>query len=236
MYIKLLKPADRSASQPPKKTYMTTTYDPAYDCLKTQVTKTWDLLDCLSSTRHIHAMGLQVGYHRRKNLCDLLLRSDLSPITEDKESTERPDKKCTNRKCRYCPLLNKEGHIVATVTGRKYRTKHNVTCNSNNLVYCITCWRCEKQYVGQTKNSLKQRFQGHFYLDVHDVEKTELSRHFNQNGHQGLMDVEIHVLDFIHLSTTKNATQDIRSGREFDWIHCLHCIIPKGLNSLDGTY
>ena len=90
-----------------------------------------------------------------KNLHDVLVRSKLSPILEDREPTERPDKKCTNRKCRYCPLLNMEGHIVASVTSRKYRTKHNVTCKSNNLVYCITCQRCKKQYVGQTKNGLK---------------------------------------------------------------------------------
>ena len=232
----LLKPADRSVSHLPPKTYMTTTYNPSFDGLRTQVKKTWDLLDRSSSTRHIHTMGLQVGYRRPKNLRDLLVRSKLSPILEDREPTEGQDKKCTNRKCRYCPLLNTEGHIVATVTNRKHRTKHNVTCKSNNLVYCITCRRCKKQYVGQTKNSLKQRFQGHFYQVVHDVEKTEVSRHFNRNGHQGLTDVEIHVLDFIHLSTTKTITTDIRLGREFDWIHRLHCIIPKGLNSLDGTY
>ena len=232
----LLKPADRSISRLPPKTYMTTTYNPSFDGLRTQVKKTWDLLERSSSTRHIHTMGLQVEYRRPKNLRDLLVRSKLSPILEDREMTERPDKKCTNRKCRYCPLLNTEGHIVATVTNRKYRTKYNVTCKYNNLVYCITCRRCKKQYVGQTKNSLKQRFQGHFYQGVHDVEKNELSRHFNRNGHQGLTDVEIHVLDFIHVSTIKTTTTDIRLGREFDWIHRLHCIIPKGLNSLDGTY
>ena len=120
---------------------------------------------------------------------------------------------------------------MATVTGRKYCTKHNVTYNSNNLTYFITCRGCKKQYVGQTKNSLKQRFQGHFYQVVHDVEKTEVSRHFNGNGHRGLEDVEIHIHDFIHLSTTKNATLDIRLRREFDWIHRLHFTIPKELNS-----
>ena len=132
---------------------MTTTFNPAYDGLRSQVRKTWDLLDHLSSTRHIHRMGL---------LRDLLVRSKLSPITEDSEPTERPDKRCTNHKCRYCPLLNTEGHIMATVSCRKYCTKHNMKCNSNNLVYCITCIRFKKQYVGQTKNSLKLRFHGHF--------------------------------------------------------------------------
>ena len=232
----LLHPKDGTLDRAVKKTYMTTTYNPAYDSLRSQVKKTWDLLDRSSSTRHVHGAGLQVGYRRPKNLRDLLVRSKLTPISEESEPTRPVNKTCTNRKCRYCPLLNTEGQVVATVTGRKYRTKHNVTCNSNNLIYCITCRRCKKQYVGQTKNSLKQRFQGHFYQVVHDVEKTEVSRHFNRNGHRGLEDVEIHVLDFIHLNITKKTTQEIRLGREFDWIHRLHCLIPKGLNSLDGTY
>ena len=135
---------------------MTTTYNPAYDGLRSQVNKTLDLLDRSSSTRHIYGAGLQVGYCRPKNLHNLLVRSKLTPITEESELTQPFNKNCTNRKCRYCPLLNTEGHIVATVTGMRYRTKQNVTCNSNNLVYCITCRRCKKQYVGQTKNSLKQ--------------------------------------------------------------------------------
>ena len=232
----LLRPTEKMAEQVAKKIYMTTTYNPAYDGLRSQVYKTWDLLDHSSSTRHIHDTGLQVGYRRPKNLRDLLVKSKLTPITEKSQPTKPANKTCTNRKCRYCPLLNTDGQIVASVTGRKYRTKHNVTCNSNNLIYCITCRRCKKQYVGQTKNSLKQRFKGHFYQVVHNAEKTEVSRHFNRNGHRGLEDVEIHVPDFIHLSTTKNATLDIRLGREFDWIHRLHCTIPKGLNSLDGTY
>ena len=86
------------------------------------------------------------------------------------------------------------------------------------------------------KNSLKQRFQGHFYQIAHDAEKTEVSRHFNGNGHQGIKDVGIHILDFFHQTITKSSTTDIRLGLEFEWIHHLHCLIPKGLNSLDSSY
>ena len=43
-------------------------------------------------------------------------------------------------------------------------------------------------------------------------------------------DVEIHILDFVHQATAKSSTTDIRLGLEFDWIHRLHCLIPKGLN------
>ena len=104
-------------------------------------------------------------------------------------------RKCDNPRCRYCPKLCTDGHIVPTVTAKKYQTRHNVSCNSNNLVYCISCTRCGKQYVGQTKNSLKQRFQGHFYQIAQDVENTEVSRHFNRNGQQGIKDVGIHKTD-----------------------------------------
>ena len=67
--------------------------------------------------------------------------------------------KCTNSHCRYCPKLNTDGHIKASVTGTKYQTRHNISCNSNNLVYSITYMRCRKQDVVQTKNTLKQSFE-----------------------------------------------------------------------------
>ena len=216
--------------------YMTTTYNPAYDGLRSQVLMTWDLLDRSSSTRQIHSLGLQVGYRRPKNLRDMLVKSKLPSSGDTLTHYNGAPPKCDNSRCRYCQKLNTDGHIVASVTGKKYRTRHNVSCNSNNLVYCISCTRCGKQYVGQTKNSLKQRFQGHFYLKAHDAEKTEVSRHFNGNGHQGIKDVGIHILDFVHQNITKSSTIDIILGLKFDWIHRLHCLIPKGLNSLEGSY
>ena len=140
------------------------------------------------------------------------------------------------KNCRYCPLLDRTGKIRAHSTGREYRTRHNVTCNSNNLTYCITCKRCGKQYVGQTKNNLKERFKSHFYQIVHDHEKTEVSRHFNSGNHEQLKDVKIHILEFVHASTDRENTKDVRARLEFDWIHRMRTQIPKGLNSIDSLY
>ena len=49
-----------------------------------------------------------------------------------------------------------------------------------------------------------------------------------------MKDVEVHLLDFVHQTITKGSTTEIRLGLEFRWIHRLHCLIPKELNSLDG--
>ena len=128
------------------------------------------------------------------------------------------------------------GKIKSNTTGRMYTTRKNVDCTSNNLVYCISCKTCGKQYVGQTMNSVKKTFQSHFYLIKHKKDDHEVSRHFNQHDHHQLDDVEIHVLWFINHDAKKEHTKTLRLKREFDWIHCLRTQIPLGLNTIDTEF
>ena len=65
---------------------------------------------------------------------------------------------CNTRNCRYCPNLDKTGSIISSVTNKSYRAMSNVSCRSSNLIYCVTCQRCNNQYVGQTSLRLKARF------------------------------------------------------------------------------
>ena len=83
--------------------------------------------------------------------------------------------------------------------------------------------------MGQTKNSLKQRCQSHFYYIAHDAKKTEVSRHFNQANHHGINDVEIHVLEFIHDGPHNEMALERRLQTEFDWIHKIRSQIPLGI-------
>ena len=220
-----------------KRTFLTTTYIPSFDGLRTQVSKTWDLLDRANSTRPIHERGLTIGYRRPKNLRDILVKARLPPEVKPDEPDRPPpvQKVCKSKHCRYCPILDKSGKVKAHTTGRTYRSRQNVCCNSNNVIYCITCKRCGKQYVGQTKNSLKERFKSHFYQIAHDPKKTEVSRHFNQKNHSRLDDVQIHILEFVHSNIERADTKEKRLHREFDWIHRMRSQIPKGLNSIDST-
>ena len=221
--------------------FLTTTYNRQYNGLHKQVESTWDLLGRSSTTRFLQTKTVKVGYKRPKNLRDILTRARLpSPKpTEENDSTDPSMKKtikCENPECRYCPRMNRTGKITSHTTGRRYTTRTNVDCTSNNLVYCISCKTCGKQYVGQTMNTVKKRFQGHFYLIKHKKEDHEVSRHFNQKSHNGLDDVEIHVLWFIKHDAKKDYTKNIRLKYEFDWIHCLRTQIPLGLNTIDTEY
>ena len=179
-----------------------------------------------------------MGYRCPKNLRDMLVRARLPPTEPEIQQTvhTKSTKSCTNKNCRYCPLLDTSGKIKSHATGRTYRSRHNVNCNSNNMIYCITCSCCGKQYVGQTKNSLKERFKSHFYQISHDPKKTEVSRHFNRADHDKLENVKIHVLDFMYGNIERRDTKEKRLQREFDWIHRMRSQIPKGLNSIDSIY
>ena len=136
-----------------------TTYSPEFSGLKDIVTRNWDLLKHSSTTKVLAETKITFGYRRPPNLRDMLVRAK---ILQKKETSRlKPHchfaNKCNNKKCQFCPILNKSGRIVSSVTGREYSCKKDVTGKSNNIIYCITCKRCRKQYVGQTGDTLHIR-------------------------------------------------------------------------------
>jgi len=122
----------------------------------------------------------------------------------------------------------------------------NITCRSSNLVYCITCKECGKQYVGQTKRTILARFQGHCgkirKYQTNRLEEPILHRqqdkdavglHFSADNHNGTEDLIISVLAFIKSTPLSQAALRYRLKVEKEWIHKLRCPAPLGLNILD---
>ena len=140
---------------------------------------------------------------------------------------------CKNKKCRYCPLLNKTGEVTCKATGETHQSMRNISCQSSNLIYCITCRTCGKQYVGQTKRKLYLRFQGHFYNIKVGNESDAIGMHFSQKDHRGTRDIQIYVLEFISLPPQSKRPLSLRLSVEKKWIHTLRCPAPIGLNIFD---
>ena len=78
----------------------------------------------------------------------------------------------------------------------------------------------------QTKNRLMDRFQAHFYNIAYNKTKSEIGKHFNQPGHKGLEDVEIHILDFIH-----NHPMGRRAIGSRDFTLMYHCTLTPWTSS-----
>ena len=197
--VLLNKQGTETHSKSTENIFLTTGYNKRYGNLREQVESTWPLLGRSSSTRFIRDKKLVVGYRSPKNLRDLLVRARLPTIADnDSQRESRPERPvCDSPSCRYCTRINKTGKIKSHSTSKPHNAMRNVNCHSFNLIYCITCKKCARQYVGQTKNTSRQRFIAHFYLIGHKKTEHEVSRHFNAHDHRGIHDVEIHVLEFI---------------------------------------
>ena len=77
------------------------------------------------------------------------------------------------------------------------------------------------------------RFPGHFYHVNENSMDHSVARHFNQQDHKGIEDIEIHVLDFIHCSPESQGAAYLRDKIEMNWIHRLKTQTPFGLNMFD---
>jgi len=227
--------------KPPKEDFfsdlfLVSTFNPDATPLRDIVTENWPLLGRTNNTESLFSKRIIFGYRRNKNLSDLLVHAKLAkPPTDDRTLRQRSYKRrCLAKNCRYCPKLDKTGKILCTTTGKEYHSKHNITCNSNNLIYCITCKHCSGQYVGQTKNAIKERFKCHFYsITQPDKSNTAVGRHFSATDHNGLSNVTIHVLEFILSPSESPASQRTRDDLERTWIHRLVSTAPHGINVAD---
>ena len=74
------------------------------------------------------------------------------------------------------------------------------------------------------------RFQDHFYKIGRNVRNSDIGAHSNSNGHMGLEDVEIFIVNFIHCSPESERARKLRHMIEKNWIFRLRTQIPDGLN------
>ena len=122
--------------------------------------------------------------------------------------------------------------IYITDDNTTYTTITKGTCQSNNLIYCLECKWCHIKYVGQTKNRIIDRFQGHIF-DIKHNNSTTVARHFHCHHDQTNPSMIIHILEYIRMPRDVPTSKSIRDNRELVWIHRLNTLISNGLNMLD---
>ena len=221
----LLQPKPISDSDPNNNLYLITTYHPTFHEVNRIVNRNMDLLDRSSSTRPIVQAPLIRGFRRCRNLRDLLVRARLPPTINapDEPNPDPNGRTCNRARCIYCQKLDRSGHITSLTTNRRYRTRNNISCVSNNLIYGLKCLTCDKIYVGQTKRRIMDRLMEHF----------RNIRHYNSQGHNGPRDVRVFILDFIPFHPESTAAAQIRDSAERKWIFHLRSQVPIGLNLFD---
>ena len=96
---------------------------------------------------------------------------------------------------------------------KSYNTITKDTCQSNNLIYCLECNWCHIKYVGQAKNRVIDRFQGHIF-DIKHNNSTTVARHFHSHNDQLDPNMTIHILEYIRLPKDVPRSNSLRDNRE----------------------
>ena len=214
--------------------YCITTHNPRNPPIREIINKNWESLQKTKTTRDIYESKIIFGLRRNKNLSDHLVRASTRTNTEHETYISTHPCKRPNS-CRYCPRINHTGHIVSKTTGQQFPTMTNINCQSSNIIYLVTCSNCGIQYVGQTKNCLLTRFQGH-HFDIKNQNDTTVSQHYNKcpSSHPAHFEgIQISILSFIKNPANSKAGQFERDREEKRWIHRLATVVPKGLNLMD---
>ena len=173
-----------------KKFFLITEHNPSLPNLRSWLKELWKLTDRSSSTRPLVNSTIIFGNTRPKNIQEMITKADISL----KSKIKRVPPRCHRLlKCRHCPKICKKGKITSTSTSRTYKIPHRITCNSTNVIYCIECEECHKQYVGQTRNKFLIRVNQHLN-DIQHNRDTPVARHFN-NIHKA--DTILYILQLI---------------------------------------
>lgn len=143
-------------------------------------------------------------------------------------------RKCTSNRCDVCNYLAVGDSFSSHVTGTSYTVNHRLDCNSRNVVYLISCKVCGLQYVGSTTtkfrlrfNNHKSRLRAHSKMSAANKDRDDtIYKHFHSDGHHGLQDVEIHLIDKV------NSKEDL-IAKEGQWAYRLRSVRPEGLNESD---
>ena len=158
---------------------------------------------------------LQVTYSRATNLRNILVSSS-HPVT----TAPKGCKPC-NKPCATCPLIHHTNSIRSSRTGEDFKINLPFTCQDHNVVYVITCTKCNIQYVGETKRTLNERMRDHC-SSIRTNKEHPVATHFSTNNHT----MDHFLVTAIDRSHDKNA----RLRLEEAWMMILDTMVPNGLN------
>ena len=140
--------------------------------------------------------------------------------------------KCNDLNCPLHGKIRCTNQARSNISKRTYITRGIADCNTKYLVYLLQCRNCGLQYVGQTGQSLKERFKKHLKkIDQIENPNTAVHDHFRKGTCKGVGNIIVqvlHVLDPTHL--TNEQIEEQLKTIELLWMDRLMSGYPQGLN------
>lgn len=164
-----------------------------------------------------------MSFKTGRSVKNLLVRAKIQPLVR-----ETGCRKCRKARCLTCRNMRDTDTFACRVDGKQYTVNHRLDCDTKCVVYLLTCKTCGLQYVGQTTDKFRLRWNNYKACQkkaIRNESHTQVffHQHFLEANHNGLVnDCEITLID-----KTDPAEPTIR---EAYWIERLKTIYPLGLN------
>lgn len=175
-------------------------------------------------------MAPLMSYKRRRNLQDILVRSEISVEQKETQRFLHPWKMvsfpCIH--CINCKLMTKGSEFVHPISGKIARINKYLTCDSDWCVYVLWC-PCSLIYIGETTCTVKTRLNGHRFSIRKQRMDLPVSRHFTEAAH-GEWELRFMILDRVPPPRRGGDRLTILKKLELKWIHFFQSLKPNGLN------
>ena len=162
-----------------------------------------------------------VAYKRPQNIRDKLIGSKVPPPQPSRPKRDMPGMSKCNP-CPICRYINTDKTVKSTSTNAVIQINKPVNCQTRNVIYCISCNKCPKQYIEEDR-SLQSRFSEHRGYVVNRHLQKATGYHFNLPGHS-VANMEVSIVEKIFSSDAQ-----FRKTREKMYIQTFNTK-HKGLN------
>ena len=175
---------------------------------------------CLLKNEKAKEIGnnIQICFSQPKNLKRLITqRKPSRPVVNNPGC-----RKCG--RCKVgCSVLKEGNTFTSTNTGRKYRIRQSLDCNSSFVIYLSTCCKCGGQYVGKSQTPFKTRHSNH----RQEIKKQVggLGHHYGGTG-CGYSNVSIQLIEQVEVGDTRALEK-----QEIYWQNQLRAYIQNGGNA-----
>ena len=158
------------------------------------------------------------AYRRSKNLKEILAPSKYQ--TGNIHTTNPLEVgcyKCDKSRCDLCKNYFVESRNFCSFrTGKSYIVRPSLTCSSKNVIYLVSCKRCQLQYIGSTTTEFKVRFRNHKSSMITNKKSCEVAVHFNSISHS-LQDISFQCIDQINDTNRQDGIDRLLITKEAYW-------------------
>ena len=114
--------------------------------------------------KKVFTPGPMISFRSARKLSGYLFRVKLYLIEQTVGSFT-----CNGKRCQTCLIMNETDTFTSTTTGETYKINHQFSCNNKCLLYLLTCKLCLKQYVGQTVEEFRLRWNNYKSIMIANI-------------------------------------------------------------------